>query len=78
MLVNYGGPVRWSRMIGTMNALSIKIFLSGAAAGGHAIFVRSRGFSHNILKIYVEYFSNNSKVLCNETRITKVHSEHVL
>ena len=63
---------------GTMDALSIKIFLSGAAAGGHAYFVRSRGFPITSSKYMLNIFSNNSKVLCNETRITKVHTEHVL
>ena len=36
------------------------------------IFYWVQGFPHNILKEYIEYFSNNSKVLGNESRITTV------
>ena len=79
MLVNYGGSVRCSLMKGAMNALFIKIFLSGTAARGNSCLVWYRGFPHNILKMYVKYFFiNNSQVLCNARGITKVHTEHVL
>ena len=63
MLVNYGGSVRCSLMKGTMNALLSKIFLSGTAAREHICLVWYRGFPQNILKIYVEYFLSNLKVL---------------
>ena len=79
MLDNCDGPARCSLMKGTMNALFIKIFLSGTAARGYTCLVGYRGFPHSIPKMYVKYFFlNNSQVLCNEIGITKGHTEHML